>query len=136
MMKILKSKAIEVVDSEPEPKVVAELITLQEEISSRPTEVVELHIKTHVDLLAEPTLEVVPSLAVMMALIFFRLPDARSLADLSPGASFTGDWYLVMWVRCQWSGVDLSCCVYLTRTPDDGYMFVMEADSTTTVVSM
>ena len=78
MMNMLESKAIEVVEdpeSEPEvddkpeswSEVVAELITLQEEINLRPTEVVEMPIKINVDLLAEPTLELIPLLAVMRA---------------------------------------------------------------------
>ena len=76
MVKMLENKAVEVVeDPEPEPEVdenlesgpevIAELVTLQEEISSRPTEVVDLPIDTHVDLLTELTLELVPSLVVM-----------------------------------------------------------------------
>jgi len=78
MVNMLESKTIEVVEdpeSEPEvdnkpesrSEVVAELVTLQEEINSRPTEVVEMPIKTHVDFLAEPTLELIPLLTVMRA---------------------------------------------------------------------
>ena len=43
---------------------VVELVPLQDEIS-RSTEVEELRIETLIDLLAEPTMEVTPSLAVM-----------------------------------------------------------------------
>ena len=57
MVNMLESKAIEVVenpkskpevDNKPEsrPEVIVELVTLQEEIFSRPTEVVELPIET------------------------------------------------------------------------------------------
>ena len=52
----------------------------------------------------------------------------RSLTDLSPGASSTGDWYLDMWVRFQWSRVELSCYVYLARASVDGYIFVTKLD--------
>ena len=76
MMKMLESK-----DSKPEPEVedklwlVAELVSLLEEISSRPTEVVELFIETLVDLSAEPIMELVPSLTLIRASIFLKLPD-------------------------------------------------------------
>ena len=50
-------------------------MSLQEEISPRPTEVVELPTETLVDLLAAPTMELVPSLAVIRASIFLRSPD-------------------------------------------------------------
>ena len=76
MVKMLESKAIEVVeDSKSEPEVVAALVALQEEIFSRPTKVVELPIETHVNLLAEPTLKLVSSLAVMRASTFLRSSD-------------------------------------------------------------
>ena len=70
MGKILESMADE--DSEPKSKVVdkqesgpeavAELVLPQEEIFSQPTEVEELPTETIVDLLAAPTMELVPSL--------------------------------------------------------------------------
>ena len=84
MVKMLESKAVEIVeDSEPELKVddkprlevVVELASKREEISQRPTKVVELHIEKHVYLLAEPTLELIPSLTVMRVLLFLRLSD-------------------------------------------------------------
>ena len=75
-MKMLEGKAIEIVENlESEPEVVAKLVTLQEKISSRPTKFIEPLFETHVDLLAEPTLELVPSLAVMRASIFLRSSD-------------------------------------------------------------
>ena len=78
-MKRLESKTVEVIeDPEPQPKVndkpelkpgpeVVKLVSQQEEISPWPTEVVELPIKTLVDLPAELTMEKVPSLAAMRA---------------------------------------------------------------------
>jgi len=84
MIKMLQSKVVEVVeDLEPEPKVdnpesgpkVVELITLQEEISLWFTEVVELSIETHIDLLEEPALDLIPSSAVIRASLFLRSPD-------------------------------------------------------------
>jgi len=68
--KILESKAIVVVgDSElgPGPEIIAVLVSLQEEISSRPTEVEELPIETFVDLPTEPSMELVLSLVAMRA---------------------------------------------------------------------
>ena len=70
MRKILESKAVVVVgdsESEPGPEIIAELVSLQEEISSRPTEVEELSIETFVDLPTEPNMELVLSLAAMRA---------------------------------------------------------------------
>ena len=90
MGKILKSMAVKVVvDPEPpvlvetefvenlksEPEVVVELVSLKEEISSRPTEVEELPIETLVDLLAEPTKKFVPFLTALRVSLFFRSPD-------------------------------------------------------------
>jgi len=80
-MKMLESKTIEVVEdpepepevddkSEPGPEVVDELMSLQEEISSQSTKVVELHIEILVDLSAESTMELVSLLAAMRASIF------------------------------------------------------------------
>ena len=44
---MLESKVIEVVVyPKPEPEIIAELVTLQEEISSQPTKIVELSIET------------------------------------------------------------------------------------------
>jgi len=60
MMKKVENKAAKVVeDSELEPdlEVVTELVSLQEEIFSRSTKVVEVLIETLVDLSAQPTLE-------------------------------------------------------------------------------
>ena len=80
MVKMLASKTVEVVeDPQPEPEVddkrgpevVAELVSLQEQIFSRSTEVVELPIET-VDIPAEPIMELAPFLAVMRASIFLR----------------------------------------------------------------
>ena len=85
MVKILKNKVVEVVeDPKPEPEVdkpelgpeiVAELVSLQEEISSRPMKVVELYVKTLVDLPTKPTMKLVPSLAAMRASLLLRSPD-------------------------------------------------------------
>ena len=58
-------------DSEPESELeepgseVAELAPLQEEVSSRFTEVEELHNEILIDLLLESTMEIVPSLIDM-----------------------------------------------------------------------
>jgi len=52
-----------------------ELVLLQEEVFPRLTKVVELPIETLVDLPTEPIMKLAPSLAVMRALIFLRLPD-------------------------------------------------------------
>ena len=78
MMNKLESKAVEIVeDSELESglKVIAELVSLQEEISPRPTKVVESPIETLVGLPAELTLELVPSLTAIRASLFLRSPD-------------------------------------------------------------
>ena len=81
MVKIVKSKAVEIVedsepvDDKPRLEVVVELVSKREEISPRPTKVVELHIEKHVYLLAEPTLESIPSLTVMRVSLFLRLSD-------------------------------------------------------------
>ena len=50
-------------------------MSLLEEISSQPIEVVELSIETLVDLPAESTIKLVPPLAVMRASIFLKSPD-------------------------------------------------------------
>jgi len=74
MMKMLESKTAKIIeDLESGPEVVAELVTLQGEISPRPKEVVELAIETFVDLPTEPTLELVLSLTIMRALVFFEI---------------------------------------------------------------
>jgi len=49
-------------------KVVAELVSVQEKVSPQPAGVVELPIKTFVDLPVEPTMELAPSLTLMRAL--------------------------------------------------------------------
>ena len=55
MVTMLEYKAVEVVeDSELGPEVVAESVSLQEELSSRPTKVIELPIETLVDLQQSP----------------------------------------------------------------------------------
>jgi len=78
MVKMLERKVVEIVenlepepelDNKPGPEVVAELMSLQEEIFSQPMEVVELSIETIVDLPAEFTIKLVPPLAVMRASI-------------------------------------------------------------------
>jgi len=63
----------EVVD-EPESKleVLAELVSPQEKISSRPTEVEELPVETPINLPAEPTMKLVPSLTAMMTSLSLR----------------------------------------------------------------
>jgi len=63
------------VEPEPWPEVIAELVSLQEEISSRPIEVEELPIETLVDLPAQPVMELVPSLAAMRASLSLRSSD-------------------------------------------------------------
>jgi len=50
-------------------------VSLQENIFSQSTEVEEFPIETLVDLLAEPTTDLVPSLAAMRASLFLRSPD-------------------------------------------------------------
>jgi len=84
IMKILESKTIEIIEdpkSEPEvddklepgPEVITELVSLQEEIFFRPTEIEELPIETLVDLSAQPTLELVLPLAVMRVSFFLKI---------------------------------------------------------------
>ena len=60
------------VDDKSEPEIVAKLVSLQEQIFSRPTEIIELPIETIVP--AEPTMKLVPSLAAMRASFFLRSP--------------------------------------------------------------
>ena len=81
---MLESKAVEVVEDPelepevnhtPEPEVIVELVSLQEEIFPWPTEVVELPIEILIDLPAEITFELVPSLAVMRVSLFLRSYD-------------------------------------------------------------
>jgi len=63
----------EVDELELESEVVAELVPLQEEFSSRPTEVEEISIETFVNFSAEPTMELVPSLATMRSSLYLKL---------------------------------------------------------------
>jgi len=58
----------------------------------------------------------------------------RSIADLSTGGSFTGDWYLDMWVRFQWSWLDLLCCMYLARATINCNRLVTKISSTSTIL--
>ena len=75
MMKMLESKAVEIVeDSESEPEL-AELVLLQEEISSQPTQIVKLPIGTLIDLPAEPTMELISSLEAMRVSFFLKSSD-------------------------------------------------------------
>ena len=60
---------------EPGPEVVAELAPLQEEVSSWSTEVEELPNEILIDLPPEPTMELVPSLAVMKTSLLLRPLD-------------------------------------------------------------
>ena len=53
MVKMLKRKAVEIVEDSQEPEVVTELVSLQKEIFSQPTEVVEFPVETLVDLPAD-----------------------------------------------------------------------------------
>jgi len=107
----IKTQAIDNLKPEPEVKeagseVVAELAPLREDIFSRPTKVEELSIETLVDLLVESTIELVSSLTVMRATLFLRSPDVyNSLQIFPPADSFTGDWYLGMWI--DFSGAEL-----------------------------
>ena len=50
-------------------------MSLQKKIFSQPTEVVELSIVTFVDLLEEPTMELVPPFIAIRASIFLRSSD-------------------------------------------------------------
>ena len=76
MVTMLENKAVEVVeDSELGPEVVAELVSLQEELSSRPTKVIELPIESLLDLLAEPCIDLVPIVTAITTLFFLRSPD-------------------------------------------------------------
>ena len=59
---------------EPEPKVVAELVSLQEVTPSRPIEVEEFLIEIVVDLPAESTTELLPS-SPTISLVFLRSPN-------------------------------------------------------------
>jgi len=60
---------------EPEPKVVAEWLPLQEEISPRPTKVVKLPIETLVDLPAESSMDLIPTVIATRTSFFLRSPD-------------------------------------------------------------
>ena len=51
----------------------------------------ELSIETLVDLPAEPTLELVPHLAVMRVSFFLRSPDVYNPLQMSTGARLTSD---------------------------------------------
>ena len=78
--KTLESMTVEGPESEvdePEsgPEVVAELVSPQEDISSWPIEVEDLPTETLVDLLAESTMKLVPSLATKRASLFLRTPN-------------------------------------------------------------
>jgi len=65
----------EVVDEpESEPEVV-ELVPLQEDMSSRPKEVKKFPIETLINLAAEPTMKLVPSLVFIRTSLSLRLPD-------------------------------------------------------------
>jgi len=86
MVKILESKMLEIVeDPEPAPEVddklvvgpevVAELVLLEDEIFSWPMEVIELPIKTLVNLSTESIMKLVPSLTFMRVSFFLRSPD-------------------------------------------------------------
>ena len=71
-----KNKVVEVVEEpKPRPEVAADLVSLQEEISSRPTEIVDLPIETLVDLPVEPARKLISSLVGMRASVFLRSPD-------------------------------------------------------------
>ena len=72
----------EVIDEPESGLKVAELVSPQEEISSQPIEVEELLIETLVDILTESTMELVPSLTVMRASLFLRLPDVYDLLQI------------------------------------------------------
>jgi len=52
-------------------------VSLQEEIFSRPIEIIKLLIETLVDFLANFTMELVPSLTAMRASFFLRSPDVH-----------------------------------------------------------
>ena len=84
MVKMLENKAVKVIedpesepkiDDKPEsgPEVVDELAPLQEEGSSRYTEVEELPNEILIDLPPEPYMKLVPSSADMGALFFFEM---------------------------------------------------------------
>ena len=86
MVKILESKAIEVVENskpeseiddkpESQSEVVAELVSQKEEISPQPMKVVELPIETLVDFPAEPSIDLVPTVAAIRTSFFLRAPD-------------------------------------------------------------
>ena len=81
MGKILENMIVE--DPEPESEVdeaesgpeVVELVSLQEEISSKSTKVEELSIETLIDLSKKPTTKLVSSLATMRASLSLRSHD-------------------------------------------------------------
>ena len=88
MVKILESNAVEAVENsksepkvgdkpqlEPGPKIVAELMSPQEDIFFRPIEVKEFTVETLVNLPAEPTLELVSPLTAMKVSFFLRSSD-------------------------------------------------------------
>ena len=85
---------------------------LQEEISSQPTEVMELLIETLMDLPVESTRELVLSLTVMWASFFLSSPDVYNLLQIfmqEIGSQEIG----VLVCGLAFSGVELSCLTML-----------------------
>ena len=72
MKKIPESIAAKVVEPEPEPKFVE---APEPESEVKESEVDELHSETLIDLPAEPTMKLVPSLTAIRALLFLRSLD-------------------------------------------------------------
>ena len=116
MVKMLESKAVDIVEySEPGPKVTAELVSLQGEIFPRPTKVIELPLETLINLSTKPTLELVPSLAVMRASVFLRSTDVYDPLHIC--LQETGSQEISALI-CEsvFSGVELTChatCILL-----------------------
>ena len=96
-------------------------------------EVVELPIETIVDLPVEPTLELVPSLTVMMASLFLRSPDVYDILQIflqETGSQEISA--LVCGSVFRRAELTLSRCIYLTRAPINDHLFVTKASSTST----
>ena len=101
---MLENKAVEFVedpklelkiDDKPGPEVIAKLVSQQEVISPRPMKAVDLPIETLIDLSAEPSMDLGPTMAAMKSTFFLRSPDVYDPpADPYPEASFTGDRYI------------------------------------------
>ena len=128
MMKMLESKAIEVVeDSEPELEVndkaepglglevVAKLVSLQEEIFSQPTKVIKLPIETLVDLPIELSMNLVPTVLSMRTLFFLRSLDVYDPLQILIQEPLSQEIHKLVY-KLDFNGAELTChaaCILL-----------------------